>query len=187
MFQLHQNGVFFSAASCKKHTIFDAARKIFGPSYFVMALAFLQTGIRKEVRLQRRSSRLEFRIETLLERINYNEAINLPIGLLPRNPHISRDKWDNKLQKKSSNTLKFCTPIPLEMPQANMSSNSLQRRYILSYYLLLSTLEKGHLLFSPTLISLNALLKPCLTAQYCTHQVGNYVIDPHWLIPRGQV
>jgi hypothetical protein len=49
------------------------------------------------------------------------------------------------------------------------------------------TLEKGHLLFSPTLISLNALLKPCLTAQYCTHQVGNYVIDPHWLIPRGQV
>ena len=108
-------------------------RIFFCPSYFVTALAFLHTGIRKEVRLQRRRSGLEFRIETLLERLNYNEAINLPIGLLPRNPRISRNKWDNILRK---DTLKFCTPIPLKMPQANMSSNSLQRRYILSYYIL---------------------------------------------------
>ena len=33
-----KNGVFFSAASYKKDTIFGAARKIFGPSYFVTAL-----------------------------------------------------------------------------------------------------------------------------------------------------
>ena len=88
---------FSQLPAVKKDRIFGAARKFFGPSYFVTALAFLQTGIRKEVRLQRRSSRLEFRIETLFERLNYDEAINLPIGLLPRNPHISRDKWDNKL------------------------------------------------------------------------------------------
>ena len=31
-------GVFFLAASCKKDTIFGAARKFFGPSYFVTAL-----------------------------------------------------------------------------------------------------------------------------------------------------
>ena len=31
---------------------------------------------------------LEFRIETLLERLNYNEAINLPIELLLSNPHL---------------------------------------------------------------------------------------------------
>ena len=31
------NDFFFSADSCKKDTIFDAARKNFGPSYFVMA------------------------------------------------------------------------------------------------------------------------------------------------------
>ena len=30
-------GFLFSADSCKKDTIFDAARKNFGPSYFVMA------------------------------------------------------------------------------------------------------------------------------------------------------
>ena len=34
-----KNGVFFSVASGKKKdTIFGAARKFFGPSYFVMAL-----------------------------------------------------------------------------------------------------------------------------------------------------
>jgi hypothetical protein len=33
-----ENGVFFSAAICKKNTIFGAARKIFDPSYFVTAL-----------------------------------------------------------------------------------------------------------------------------------------------------
>jgi hypothetical protein len=34
---LQQNGVFFSAASCKKETIFGAARKNFCPFYFVLA------------------------------------------------------------------------------------------------------------------------------------------------------
>jgi hypothetical protein len=33
-----QNGVFFSAGSWEKDTVLGAARKIFGPSYFVMAL-----------------------------------------------------------------------------------------------------------------------------------------------------
>ena len=33
-----KNGVFFSAASCKKDTIFGAARKKSGHSYFVTAL-----------------------------------------------------------------------------------------------------------------------------------------------------
>ena len=33
-----KNGVFFSAASCNKDTVFGAARKFFGPSYFVTAL-----------------------------------------------------------------------------------------------------------------------------------------------------
>ena len=33
-----QNGVFFSAASCKKGTIFGAAQTKLGPSYFVRAL-----------------------------------------------------------------------------------------------------------------------------------------------------
>ena len=88
---------FSQLPALKKDSKTDAARKFFGLSYFVTALAFLHTGIRKEVRLQRRGSGLEFRIETLLERLNYNKAINLPIGLLPRNPHISRDKWDNNL------------------------------------------------------------------------------------------
>jgi hypothetical protein len=33
-----KNGVFFSAGSCKKNTIFGAAQKKLGPSYFVRAL-----------------------------------------------------------------------------------------------------------------------------------------------------
>ena len=33
-----KNGFFFSAASCKKDTIFGAAEKFFSPSYFVTAL-----------------------------------------------------------------------------------------------------------------------------------------------------
>ena len=36
---------FFSAASCKIDTLFGAARKIFGPPYFVMALASDNTAI----------------------------------------------------------------------------------------------------------------------------------------------
>ena len=34
-----KNGVFFSAASCKKDTIFSAARIFFLPFYFIKALA----------------------------------------------------------------------------------------------------------------------------------------------------
>ena len=34
----NKNGVFFSAANCKKDTIFGAARKTLGPSHFVTVL-----------------------------------------------------------------------------------------------------------------------------------------------------
>jgi hypothetical protein len=41
--------VFFSAASCKKDTIFDAARNFFDPSYFVTALEKVDFGVLKLV------------------------------------------------------------------------------------------------------------------------------------------
>ena len=42
-----KNGVFFTAGSWEKDTIFGAARKFFGPSYFVMALEVPDTMLDK--------------------------------------------------------------------------------------------------------------------------------------------
>jgi hypothetical protein len=39
-----KNGLFFSAASCKKDTAFGAAQTRLGPSYFVRALTLKQRG-----------------------------------------------------------------------------------------------------------------------------------------------
>ena len=40
-FSCTKNGVFFSAASCKKDTIFGTARNFFGPSYFVFYIELM--------------------------------------------------------------------------------------------------------------------------------------------------